>query len=122
MNNEMFRAVVLSIVLTLAANPSAALLCGTWCDPHTAAADGCHHTTLATSVSAAANHTCEDLVVSATFVREDVRRGVSGPDPDRAVLVLRYHLAHTTTEERSRHNSGPDWSLEKRPLSTTLRI
>jgi hypothetical protein len=119
----MFRAVVLSIVLTLAAGPSAALLCRMLCDPQAAATDGCHHTTAAASTSVASQDTCDDRGLSvAGFVREDVRR--CGPAPERhcAVSVPRYHLADATTDDSFREIAWPESSLEKRPLSTNLRI
>lgn len=119
----MFRAAVLSIVLTLAVGPSAGLLCKTWCNPQAAAADGGHHAASTASTSVAADDTCEDLGLgAAAFLREDVRRGVSAPERDHAVVALPYHLARTTTDDRSREHAHIEWSLEKRPLSTTLRI
>lgn len=116
------RAFVLSIVLTLAGGPNASLLCRTWCDPQAAAASGCRHEDPATSPSVAGDDSCDKVVLSAAFLREDVRRGASAPDADDAVLVPRCQLAHSTTDARPRQEPGREWSLDHRPLSTALRI
>lgn len=119
----MFRALVLSIALTVAAGPSAAILCRAWCNPPVAPADGCHHAASTASISVAANDTCDDRALSAAaFVREDVRRGVPSPDGPYALLVPRHHLADTTSDDSRRQNSWPESALEKRPLATNLRI
>ena len=81
----MFRAAVLSIVLTLAVGPNASLLCGTWCDPQAVAARGCHDEDPVTPPSVAGDGSCDHVVLSvAAFLREDVRRGVSAPDAGQA--------------------------------------
>lgn len=119
----MFRASVLSILLTLAVGPNLALLCGTWCDPQAVAASECHHEAPATSPSVAVDDRCDNMVLGvAAFLRQDVRRGVASQDADQAVLVPRYTLAHSTIATRPRHEPGRASSLEKRPLSTLLRI
>lgn len=118
----MFRALALSIVLTFAAGPSAALLCRTGCNPPAAAAGGCHPTASTVSTSVADHGMCHDPGLGvAAFLREDVRRGLSAPEGDQAVLAPRYHLVDTTAYDRHRHTSWPEWSLDKRPLSV-LRI
>lgn len=118
----MFRASVLSIVLTLAAGPNAALLCRTWCDPQAAAASGCHQEAPATSPSMAGDDTCDNVLSAAAFLREDVRGGVASQDADQAVLVPRYHLAYSAIAARPGQEPGCGWSLDHRPLSTALRI
>jgi len=118
-----FRAAVLSIVLTLAVGPNATLLCRTWCDPQAAAASVCRHEAPATSPSVAGDDSCDNMVLSAAaFLRKDVRRGVSAPDAAHAVLVPRYQLAQSTTDASRRHEPGREWPLDKRPLPTVLRI
>jgi hypothetical protein len=119
----MFRAVVLSIVLTLAAGPSTALLCRMLCDPQAAATDGCHHTTAAASTRVASEDRCDDRGLSvAGFVREDVRPSGSASKRHYAVSVPRYHLALATTDDSYCETAWPESSLEKRPLPTNLRI
>ena len=117
------RAVVLSIVLTVVAGPGASLLCTTRCHPQAAAASRCHHENSSTTPSVAGDESCNNVVVDATAVlREDVRRGVSSPDANPAIPVPRYQLAQLTIDGRPGQEPWREWSLEKRPLSTTLRI
>jgi hypothetical protein len=58
-SSPVFRALVLSIALTVAAGPSAAMLCRTWCNPQAFGADGCNHAASTASTSVAADDTCE---------------------------------------------------------------
>lgn len=119
----MFRTAVLSMVLTVAAGPSVTLLCRTWCNPHVAVASGCHHEDRSTSVSTAGGDRCKDVVLRAgALLREDVRRGVFSPRGERAISVLRYQFARSTIDARLGPEPGRDWSLDKRPLTTALRI
>jgi len=120
--HHVFRAAALSIVLTLAVGPSASLLCRTWCDPHAAAASGCHQEDPPGSPSAGGDDSCDHQVLSAAFVPENVRRALSSPDWDHAIPVPRYQLAHSTIDAPPRHEPGREWPLEKRPLPTVLRI
>jgi hypothetical protein len=118
-----FKAAVLSIMLTLAAGPSASLLCRAWCDSQATAAGGCHHEAHATSPSVAGDDNCDDTMVSGdAFLREDAPRGVSTPDADQAVLVVRFQLPRSPSAVRPGQKPWREWSLEQRPLSTTLRI
>lgn len=74
----MFRAVVLSIVLTLVAGSPAWLACGSWCQSG-ANAGGCEHTE---PPGRAAADNCPDMTSTATAsVPEDARRG-SPAHPD----------------------------------------
>ena len=123
----MFRAIVFSIVLTVAASPSTTLLCKVWCDrthgPQTAAASGCHHRAPAVSARVAGDDACESLVLGvAAFLREDVRRLASAPARDHAVVVPRYQFANSTANDSPHATRAAQWALEKRPLSTALRI
>ena len=119
----MFQAAVLSIVLTLAVGQNVALLCRTWCDAHAAAASECHHEHSSNTPSVAGDDNCGNPVVGATaVVREDVRRGVSSQDTNHAIPVPRYQLAQLRIDSCPGQETWRERSLEKRPLSTTLRI
>jgi hypothetical protein len=121
--HHVLRAAVLSIVLTLAVGPNASLLCRIWCHPQADAATGCHHVDPTTSPSVAGDGSCDHVVLSAAAVFPDnVRRAVSAPDADYAILVPRYQLALSTTDTRPRPEPGREWRLENRPLLATLRI
>lgn len=66
---------------------------------------------------------CDNLSLGAVqFLREDVRRNVSAPDAVHAILVPRYQFAPLTGGQRPEHGRWRRWSLEERPLLTTLRI
>ena len=123
--HRVFRAAVLSIVLTLAVGPNASLLCRTWCgDQQAAAASGCHHEAPATSPSVAGEDCCDSAVLGiAALLLKDERLSVSSPDGGHAILVLRYQqLALSPTDARRGDEPGRAWSLERRPLPTVLRI
>ena len=119
----MFQAAVLSIVLTLAVGQNVALLCKTWCDAHAAASSECHHENPSTTPSVAGDEHCDNVMVAAAAVlREDVQCGVSSSDAKQAIPIPRYQLAQLTIDARSGLDSWREWLLEKRPVSTALRI
>ena len=118
--HHVFRAAVLSIVLTLAVGQNATLLCRAWCDLHAAAASGCHHEASASSAIVAGRNSCDDAVLGAgAFLREEGGRVVAAPIAVHATFVPRHLLARLTTDVRRGPESGRGWS--QRPLST-LRI
>jgi hypothetical protein len=135
---QVFRAVVLSIVLTLAVGPNTALLCRAWCHPQAAPSNASHHGEPSAAASSASHHgepsaassvagddtcdNCDNAVGAAQFLREDLRRNVSAPDVDHAVLVPRHQLAHSTIDARPGQEPGREGSLEARRLATILRI
>lgn len=120
--HHVFRVAVLSIVLTLAVGQNARLLCKVWCDPHEAAATSCHDQDSA-SPSVTGDDDCNNVVPSvAALVREDMRRSVSAPDAQHAIVVQRFQFARSLTDTRPGHEPWQDWSLEKRLLVTALRI
>jgi len=123
MEHHVFRAVLLSIVLSLAVGQNVALLCRAWCNAHVAAASGCHHEDSSTTPTVAGDESCDNVAVAATAVlREDVRRSVSSQDANHAIPVPRYQLAQFTIDTRQNQEAGRRWLLENRPLSTALRI
>ena len=118
----MFRAVLLSIVLTMAAGQDAVLLCKVWCDHSGPAAAECH-TSPMTSLSVTGDDSCDTAVVDAVaFVREDGRRGGSAPTVEYTAVVARFRFAPPPTGTRSSYEPGQQPSLEQRPLVTALRI
>ena len=124
----MFRAAILSIVVTLAGSPSAPLLCRVWCD-HTAGAgmaksDECHHHGVPSdSPKVAENDTCTTTAPGVVaFIREDTQRVSSAPPASHALVVLRYQLVAATAGDSRPSNAATEWTFEKRPLTTTLRV
>ena len=119
----MFRTVLLSIVVSLAVGQDLALLCGTWCDGHAVGASECDHKNSSRMPSVAGSENCDNVVVAATAVlREDARRDVSSRNGNQAIPVPRYQLAQLTIGAGPGQEPWREWSLEKRPLSTVLRI
>lgn len=146
---HVFRAVVLSIVATLAIGPNAALLCSAWCHPQAAAPSTSHHCEPPATASGASHHgepsaassashhakpsagssvagdescdNCNNAVGAAPFVREDLRTA-SVPEVDHAVLALRHQLAHLMIDARPGQEPGGEGSLEARRLPGILRI
>ena len=119
----MFRAAVLSIVLTLAVGPNASLLCAIWCHPEAAAAGPCEHPNPTGTPSVTSNASCPDIAAASTaFVREDVRRGVSAPDALQAVVVAPFQFTPPPSYPTSVRESAQRSLLDARPLVLALRI
>ncbi|HEX2344687.1 MAG TPA: hypothetical protein VHI98_29730 [Vicinamibacterales bacterium] len=119
----MFRATVLSIVLTLMAGPSASILCKAWCDPADAAAQGCHHRDASTSPALTGTDDCDNPVFTrAVLVKEDVRRSVSSPDTRQALIVPRYQYFASASGTHIWDEPGRGSPLAQPPLVTALRI
>lgn len=119
----MFRATVLSIVLTLVAGPTATTLCKAWCDPAEAAAQGCHHNDASTSATLSGTGDCANpLFTAAVLVREDVRRSIVSPDTHQGLIVTRYRYSDSTSGTHVRDEPGRGSPLPQRPLVTALRI
>jgi hypothetical protein len=117
-----FRATVLSIVLLFAAGPSVPLFCKAWCDPHAAAASGCHHEDNGSSTSVASDDSCEDAIQgNAILLREDLARA-STEGAGNVIAVAHFQLALAETNLRAPGNQGSAPSDLKRPLTTPLRI
>ena len=119
----MFRATVLSVVLLFAAGPSASVLCKALCDPHAAAARGCHPQDNGTATQVSGNASCQDMALGATaLLKEDVRRGTSAEGIGATVPVASFQLVTRTSNVRRVLGAEPGTSDQKRPLSTPLRI
>lgn len=119
----MLRAVALSIVLTLAAGPTAAQLCEAWCSAQSAASSGCHPDASSTDPSLASNCNCDGGALSVGgFFREEVERAGPAPHASDAVRVPRYQVPLLTTTGRPAQQVAYAWSLGSRPLTTALRI
>ena len=120
----MFRVADFFMVLIVAASPSATLLCKSSCDPQVAAPTACHEADASSSPSVAVSDDgCDEVALSAVaLLREGVRRGISSPEGEHAILVPRYQLARLTTGAPLGYKPGRDSPLERRPLKTALRI
>jgi len=121
-STNVFRAFVLSIVLTLAVGQNASLLCAVWCHPAAGPTGACELQELSTSPSVAGNDDCPEVAAQATaFVREDVRREGSAPDALYAVVVPPFQFA-PPSHLASGHGAGQPPPLDARPRLLALRI
>jgi hypothetical protein len=119
----MFRSVVLSIVLTLAAGQNAAMFCGVWCHSGEGIAGTCEHQVGITSPSGiVVNDGCYVNSDSIVFVGENARRGTSASEVQGGVLVPWFVLALSSLDIRSHEEPDPRLLLKLRVLALPLRI
>ena len=119
----MFRAIALSIVLTLAAEPTAAQLCKALCSAQMAGATKCHQDTSTTQPSVASSSNCDRAALSVgAFFREESEHSGSASAAFHADCVLQYHVPLLTTNGDAPQQAAHHWSLDSRPLTQALRI
>ena len=122
----MFQLLSLSIVLTLAVAPTAALLCEARCEPAVAASTGCHHEEVSGTSSAVQPYCCEDCGAQAAgvvlFVADDLRHSLSAPPTDLVILTRRYFLIGSTFDPRFGGEPRSQPSLKTHLLPYVLRI
>ena len=118
----MLRAFVLLAVLTLAAGPDAALLCGIWCDQGGPDAGACQHEAVANAPVVSAGDCCPEEALAFSVVPFKARFTVSPPDGAYATVGLHLRFAIPTTHVRPGHESAGHGSFDNRPLATILRI
>lgn len=100
----MFRAVVLSVVLTLVAGPHVSLACNIWCHSE-AGSTGCEHP--GRTLGLAADDDCPDPTSSATAnVPDDVRR-VSATQADDGATPFHATPPTRVTRQLSRPVEPP---------------
>ena len=121
-SSNVFRAALLSLVLTLALGQNVALLCGTWCHSGAGMVGACEHQTQATTPSVVANDDCAVNANPVVFVREDGRRSASAPDVARAVAVAGFAFTPPAAGTLSGYEPNGRLLLELRPLVLALRI
>jgi hypothetical protein len=120
---DVFRAAVLSIVLTLAVGPNASLLCAVWCHPDAASTGSCEHPDPTSTPSVNAKDGCPDIAAgTSALVREEMRRGVSASDGQHAVVVPPFQFVPPPTPPEFGREPGQHPPLEARPLVLALRI
>lgn len=116
----MFRATVLSIVLTFGGGPSVSLFCEAWCDPDVAAERGCHHEDHGSSTSVANDDACQDTIQETVVLKNDVRRRVFSEGAGCVALVTHFQLAPAAARLCLIEDHGR--ADLKRPQTTPLRI
>jgi hypothetical protein len=117
---NVFRAALVSVVLTLAIGQNAGLVCKLWC--HDATSTECPHQDSA-SPSVRADGNCTTVAVAAvTFVPEDGQRTASSPDAQTAGGALRFQFLAPPPDPLRGDESGRLLLLEQRPPAIPLRI
>ena len=118
---NVFRAAILSIVLTLAAGQNIGLLCHLWCPPDAATTSGCEHQTT-TSPSLTPYEVCNEAVSDATAIAREEGRRTAAPHGQSATVVPRFAFAAPSFEARSGYEPDCRRLLDARPLVLALRI
>lgn len=118
----MFRAALLSIVLTLTVGQDAALICAIWCHWGAGMAGECEHQTETASPGIIANDDCTVSGYAIVFVREDARRSTSAPTVQSGVLVPQFALTPPASGGLAGNEAAGRRVLESRPLVLALRI
>ncbi|MGB2716435.1 MAG: hypothetical protein WBC51_19790 [Vicinamibacterales bacterium] len=119
-NPVVFRATVLSIVLSFFTGQHAALLCKMWCDPTEARTTACDHLDTTGSTRVSSGVICTDTETGfPAFVREDIQRIQSPLAAHHAAANLR--LADTLPDA-SRDFDPLGLSLGQHPPHIPLRI
>jgi hypothetical protein len=119
---SVFRAAVLSIVLTLAIGPNATLLCSVWCHPDEAQTSACQHQDATTSPRVTGEDSCRTVPASPTaFVREEAKRGSPTPISQQAMAVPLFRLGPPTHATRA-YEATPSLDTATSPLLIALRI
>ena len=117
----MFRAALLSLVLTLAAGPNVALLCGVWCHPNERMAGACEHQTQAATPDIDANDDCAINSNPVVIAQENGRPGASAPDVAGVVVVARFAFT-PPAGVLSAYEPNGRLLLQLRPLMLARRI
>jgi hypothetical protein len=119
----MFRAMLVTVVLTLSVGQEARLLCQLWCHPAETVTSDCHHQADANgSPRLQSDSRCDGTLTP--FLREEVRRHDESTVTHAVFVVFRHHVSPDMIGAR------PDLvpvhqarrALDTRPIDTTLRV
>ena len=120
---DMFRAALVSIVLTLTLGQNLALLCSVWCHPQESLISVCRHQAPTTPPSVTGSESCTQVATDPTpFVREDGLRGASFSNQQYGVVVPRFQFVAPSSFAAPSLNQAQPAVLEARPLVLALRI
>ena len=90
---DVFRAALVSIVLTLTLGQNAALLCSVWCHPQQNATGTCEHQVPMTFPGVTGNESCIQVAAELTaLVREDARRAATDSHAQQGSVLARFPL------------------------------
>jgi hypothetical protein len=112
--HHVFRAAVLSIVLTMAAGPTASLLCAGMCNPHEPATTGCHNPAAAMRANLRGEDSCLHVVLGTIpQTRDDVGRWAA---PSGDLLSVNPPVPMTV-----RQDAGPAPGVADSPPPSAVR-
>jgi len=95
---DVFRAALLSIVVTLTLGQNATLLCSVWCHPQQSASSACGHHVPMTSPSMTGNESCVQAAAGPmVLVREDARGIASDSYARYGATVARFQVVPPST-------------------------
>lgn len=119
----MFRAALVSIVLTLATGQDVSTLCRIFCDPVQAATTGCHDDNTGMAAIVKGNDDCGTTVdTAATLAREEQSRAASDQHARPVVVVPRALAQAAIDVARAGLQPGGASGLESPTVLTPLRI
>src|SRR5262245_49167599 len=95
-SNDVFRTIVLSLVLTLATGGNLALFCGVSCHPSKGMTAECEHWAETAASGIVANNDCTITGNTVVFVREDARRTTLSPDAEGTAVIPRFAFTPPT--------------------------
>jgi hypothetical protein len=121
---DVFRAALVSIVLTLTLGQNVALLCRVWCHPYYGANSACGTQVPTTSPTATANESCAQVANGpAPFVREeDGRKPASASDGQQGLVIARFQFVPPPSLSARDRDRREATQLDARPLVLALRI
>ena len=120
---DVFRAALVSIVLTLTLGQNAALLCVVWCHPQHGVNGACEDQVPTTSPSVTANESCASVATGPTaFVREEGRKLASASDGNQGIVVAPFQCVAPPSFSAHGMEQAQSIALEARPLVLALLI
>jgi hypothetical protein len=118
-----FRAAVLSIVLTLAIGPDAVAVCAVWCHPEETKSSACQHRDATASPLVTGENSCRIVpAAAAAFVREEAKRGSPSAGTTQSVVVPLLRFAPSLTDTTRTNHASTSFPVGSRPLLIALRI
>lgn len=119
----MFRATLLSIVLTLATGANSTLYCALWCHSIEGVAGGCEHQTEpGTAPILAAASDCSLTGTTTLFVGEDGPRNTSASRIQGTVAIATFIVTPSAPSRLSPRETDSPPALAFRPPVLALRI
>ena len=119
----MFRAALVSVVLTLTLGQNAALLCVVWCHPQHGVNSACEAQVPTTSPSVTANESCAPVATGQTaFVREEGRKLASASVGHQGIVVAPLRFVAPPSFSAHSLEDAQSAALKARPLVLALRI